>query len=51
MSDYQHAAIGFARVIKGIVVWRAEMKVGEGGGEDRDKDKEATILGPRWEWI
>ena len=49
VSNYRHAAIGFVRVIKGIVVRRAEMEVGEGVEEGNDKDEEATMPGPRWE--
>ena len=51
VSDYRHAAIGFARVIKGIVVRRAEMEVGEGAGEGEDEDEGATTSGSWWEWI
>ena len=45
VSDYRHAAIGFARVIKGIVVRRAEMEVGEGGGEDGRRGRGGDDVG------
>ena len=52
VSDYRHVAIGLARKIKGIVIRRAEIEMGEGagdddidgvGGEERD--------GKKWEYI
>jgi superfamily II DNA helicase RecQ len=51
VSDYRHAAIGFAREIRGIVVRRAEVEMGEGEGEEVDEDGEVKTSGLKWEWI
>ncbi|KEF50778.1 uncharacterized protein A1O9_13170, partial [Exophiala aquamarina CBS 119918] len=51
VSDYRHVAIGFARVIKGIVVRRMEVEIEEGEGEEVDGPEEAATSGPKWEWI
>ena len=47
VSDYQHAAIGFARVIKRIVVRHAKMEVDEGVEEGEDENERATTSGPQ----
>ena len=49
VSDYRYVAIGFTREIKGIVVRRTEVEVGESKGEKRDEDEKAKTLEPKWE--
>ena len=51
VSDYRHVAIGFARVIKGIVVRRMEVEIEEGEGEEVEGPEETATSGPKWEWI
>ena len=52
VSDYRHVAIGLARKIKGIVIRRAEIEMGE-GGEDDDVDGVGGEGrdGKKWEYI
>ena len=51
VSDYRHAAIGFSREIKGIVIRRVEVEMVEGEGDEEEEEEVHGKSGSKWEWI